>query len=156
MATPVGSGPLYEEALKKFEEFKKKNVGSNDPWGRPAGQGGEIAFGIPAQVWNALSNAPKPTPTAPKPTPTVPGAPAIPAPVAGLAAAAPTIPGGAGGGMATPLANPLAGGGGGGGLSGEGATGAQMLNAPNALRQGIGTRIPPVMSMALAGLQRIY
>ena len=81
---------------------------------------------------------------------------AIPPPVTGLAAAAPTVSGGAGGGMATPLANPLAGGGGGGGVSGEGATGAQMLNAPNALRQGIGTRIPPVMSMALAGLQRVY
>ena len=99
----------------------------------------------------------KPPPPPPKPPPAPPKAvpKPVPPPITGLVSAAPTT-GGAGGGMATPLANPLAGGGGGGGIGAESATGAQMLNAPNTLRQGIGTRIPPMMSMALAGLQRVY
>ena len=94
--------------------------------------------------------APKPTPTAPRPLATAPrptptgggggAGGAAPAAFAGLKSSIPDI--GGGGGM--------------GGGGGEGATGAQMLNAPNALRQGIGTRIPPMMSMALAGLQRVY
>ncbi len=40
-------------------------------------------------------------------------------------------------------------------FGGEDATGAQMLNAPNPLRQGIGNRIPPEMSRHLVG-RRIY
>jgi len=78
---------------------------------------------------------------------------AIPAAIGGA--------GGAGGGTAPPAAfagleAAKPGGGDLGGFGGEGATGAAMLNAPMSLRQGIGTRILPEMSMALAGLQRIY
>jgi hypothetical protein len=61
--------------------------------------------------------------------------------LAGLQAAA-----GVGGGGA---------GGAGGGLELTDDTGFQ-LSAPGTLRQGIGTRIPPQLSMALAGLRRVY
>ena len=79
------------------------------------------------------------------------------APVAGLAAAAPTAPGGAGGGGSVGPGN-VSGGSGvfAPGEGGESAGGGVAISAPGTLRQGIGTRILPMTSMALAGLQRLY
>lgn len=71
----------------------------------------------------------------------------------------PPFPGGQPPGPGGPTGNPDPGGGGSPysmmGLDQAGG-GEQMLSAPSSLRQGIGTRIQPQLSMALAGLKRIY
>lgn len=84
---------------------------------------------------------------------TTPAAPASPVP-----AAAPSKGGGGGGTAIAPSMAAL----GGGGMSGSGTSmdGAEgptgLLNAPSRFRQGIGTRMMPVESAALASLRKIY
>lgn len=108
-----------------------------------------------AKIKKAQAAAPAaaPAPTAAAPTST----PAF-VPPAASASAPPVASGPAGSKVVEPEPDSMAGlqaaAGGGGGDFGGGA--GDNISGPSRFRQGIGQRIPPQMSMALAGLRQAY